>query len=273
MAKFASKADVVEAFKNFDRIRDQIDVWAAKTGILYMHWPNPDEKQTGFNLISSDFALSLYWPRDNHDYETAVGFHNINNSAPAWQATTEVRAGRCYFNGNAITLVGQPKTIDPFEIQNIGSLASLEQLVSLARGNPARVELHDGLLSDIATAEADRIAKGRIGQARCRARALEDWKSVCAISGCSVPEALDCAHIVNWASRSQRGVANNFLLLRADLHRLFDRDILKIDPDSLMVSINTNDASFDKFDGAIVDVPTTLDQAAVKKLLAERYAQ
>lgn len=54
----------------------------------------------------------------------------------------------------------------------------------------------------------------------------------CAISGCEVVECIDLAHIVPVKNGGPELIENT-LLLRADLHRLFDAGLLKIRSDSL----------------------------------------
>jgi putative restriction endonuclease len=66
---------------------------------------------------------------------------------------------------------------------------------------------------------------------------MELYDSACAISGESVVEVLEAAHIV---SHSETGVnhSGNGLLLRSDLHRLFDASLIAIDPVSLQVVVS-----------------------------------
>jgi len=50
----------------------------------------------------------------------------------------------------------------------------------------------------------------------------------CAISGCSVPEALEAAHLAGKDWRQGDNSASDGILLRRDLHTLYDRGILRI---------------------------------------------
>ena len=51
----------------------------------------------------------------------------------------------------------------------------------------------------------------------------------CCVTGCDVAEALDAAHIDPFNNQSHDHPANG-LLLRKDLHSLFDRGLMAIDP-------------------------------------------
>ncbi len=50
----------------------------------------------------------------------------------------------------------------------------------------------------------------------------------CVVSGCSVPEALEAAHLEGRAWRAGHNAAEDGILLRRDLHTLYDRGLLKI---------------------------------------------
>ena len=69
----------------------------------------------------------------------------------------------------------------------------------------------------------------RPGQAKFREKLLELYEARCAVSGCSLLDAIDAAHVqgVNGAGED---VVSNGIILRADLHRLFDRDLMAVDP-------------------------------------------
>ncbi|WP_374457300.1 HNH endonuclease [Nocardioides sp.] len=68
----------------------------------------------------------------------------------------------------------------------------------------------------------------RMGQPAFRRRLLAAYSGKCAISGADIPETLEAAHIVSHALGG-RMTASNGLLLRADLHTLFDLRLIAID--------------------------------------------
>jgi predicted restriction endonuclease len=64
-------------------------------------------------------------------------------------------------------------------------------------------------------------------------------KEKCAISGCDVEQAVEAAHIRPFSGgRSDR--LSNALLLRADLHTLFDLGLLSIDAQRWTVVMDAN---------------------------------
>ncbi|MFS8976869.1 HNH endonuclease signature motif containing protein [Cupriavidus necator] len=74
----------------------------------------------------------------------------------------------------------------------------------------------------------------RQGQGAFRAVVLSAYGSRCAISACDVVEALEAAHIFRYLGK-QTNVVTNGLLLRSDLHTLYDLGLLAIDPASMTV--------------------------------------
>jgi len=77
----------------------------------------------------------------------------------------------------------------------------------------------------------------RQGQAEFRARLLEAYGNRCALSECDIADALEAAHILPYLGVAANHVQNG-LLLRADLHTLFDLNLFRIDPECLKVSIS-----------------------------------
>jgi len=71
----------------------------------------------------------------------------------------------------------------------------------------------------------------RRGQAAFRKRLVGRYDGKCAISGCRVDQVLEAAHITPYFGAATNHVHNG-LLLRADLHTLWDRGLLAINPDS-----------------------------------------
>nr|WP_297387178.1 HNH endonuclease signature motif containing protein [uncultured Roseateles sp.] len=77
----------------------------------------------------------------------------------------------------------------------------------------------------------------REGQPAFRQTLLHAYGGACAISGCAVEALLEAAHIVPYRG-PHTNVAQNGLLLRADLHKLFDLHLLSIDPVTRVVRLS-----------------------------------
>lgn len=81
-----------------------------------------------------------------------------------------------------------------------------------------------------------RLVADRSGQSRFRASVLAAYGDRCAITGAGASAALEAAHITPW-NESQDDDPGNGILLRADLHALFDANLLSIDPATSRVRI------------------------------------
>lgn len=95
-----------------------------------------------------------------------------------------------------------------------------------------------------------RQIRERRGQQQFRSALLKRYGRQCMISRCSLVDLLEAAHIQSYRGEYDNHTDNG-LLLRADLHTLFDLDLIGIDPDSLTVRVAPLawDAGYACFDG------------------------
>ncbi|HEY0186668.1 MAG TPA: HNH endonuclease signature motif containing protein [Cellulomonas sp.] len=75
----------------------------------------------------------------------------------------------------------------------------------------------------------DAVVKVRKGQAQFREALFERFGSVCAVTGRQPADVLDAAHLYSFAERPEHH-RDGGLLLRSDVHRLFDRLFITFDP-------------------------------------------
>jgi len=97
--------------------------------------------------------------------------------------------------------------------------------------------------------------KARPVQAEFRASLFDLYGGRCALTGCSVPEALEAAHVLPHTGDPFRDRPENGLLLRRDLHSMFDAMLWSIDPDNNKVRLSkqVTDRSFTAFEGKVID--------------------
>lgn len=77
----------------------------------------------------------------------------------------------------------------------------------------------------------------RQGQGKFRADVLHAYNYRCAVTDNDVEAVLEAAHILPYRGPSQNDVRNG-ILLRADLHTLMDRHLLRIDPETRRVVLH-----------------------------------
>ncbi|PAV24457.1 hypothetical protein CF392_16180 [Tamilnaduibacter salinus] len=95
----------------------------------------------------------------------------------------------------------------------------------------------------------------RQGQPKFRKKLIEAYGGRCAITGCSVEEVLEAAHIIPYNGESTNVVTNG-VLLRADLHTLFDLGLVNINPDyTISVSAALDAEDYRQLDGQKLKLP------------------
>lgn len=104
-----------------------------------------------------------------------------------------------------------------------------------------------------------RAIKCRRGQRKFRNRILKRYGRTCVVSGCQVEELLEAAHILPYRGEEYNHPSNG-LLLRSDLHTLFDLGLLRIQPGSLKISIgeSIDDPNYRQFHGQCLNVSARL---------------
>lgn len=96
-------------------------------------------------------------------------------------------------------------------------------------------ELGADLLKETAFSDGDRfgptyLTRSRLGQGIFRVMVIDAYARQCAVSGERVLPALEAAHIKPYTESGPHRVSNG-LLLRSDIHRLFDKGYLTVTPD------------------------------------------
>jgi len=105
-----------------------------------------------------------------------------------------------------------------------------------------------------------RLAPYRLGQQSFKAVVLDAYHRRCAISGTHIPPVLQAAHIRPVTNGGEHRLDNG-LLLRSDIHILFDRGYLGVDPQHcLRVSprLRADFSNGDQFyarEGQVIDLP------------------
>ncbi|GAB3852953.1 HNH endonuclease [Dactylosporangium cerinum] len=96
----------------------------------------------------------------------------------------------------------------------------------------------------------------RQGQPAFRAELMKAYHGRCAISGCDVSDVLQAAHIDPVASGGRDHVSNG-LLLRADLHNLFDKTLIWVDGrNRVRVDPRLKNSEYAEFDGVLLRQPS-----------------
>ena len=111
----------------------------------------------------------------------------------------------------------------------------------------------------------------RTQQGNFRKSVFALYKSTCCISGYEVEEALHAAHIVDY-SETKDNSPQNGLCLRADIHILFDKGLIKIDCDySVEVDRQLEDTQYWQYNGQKILLPLSQIDWPKKSNLEMKY--
>lgn len=102
----------------------------------------------------------------------------------------------------------------------------------------------------------DRQIRERRGQQQFREALRRRYGDRCVITGCELLHVLEAAHIRPYRGENDNHPENG-LLLRSDIHTLFDLDLLGIAPETLRVELHPDVAAeYEEFDGHPLDCPS-----------------
>ena len=137
---------------------------------------------------------------------------------------SDTSEGRPSGGGGTLTNAGLRKILVALEARQRAGLADAQEVVE-HEGAFDPDDIHDARDRQL------RAIAVRRGRARFRDELIRAYAGRCAVTGYDAVQSLEAAHIVPY-----RGVhtntTDNGLLLRADIHTLFDLGCLGIDPDN-----------------------------------------
>lgn len=151
--------------------------------------------------------------------------------------------------------------------KNIGT-AIKSQLIEMIDGSPVAQELlvaeveaeqqsaFDPLNVEDARKRVVASIVRRQGQPAFRKKLLAAYDRKCAITGCAQVEVLEAAHIHPYKGEHTHALSNG-LLLRADLHTLFDLYLIAVEPDTQLIRLAPalSQSDYAQYDGRPLTAP------------------
>jgi hypothetical protein len=179
--------------------------------------------------------------------------------------------GRSFLYTNPVSLsdievtqirFGKDVTEDKFQ-QIIRLAGSIEQF--------SDVELPD---SAIELERVLREVKRRLGQCQFRQQLVTAYESRCAMTGYDAIESLEAAHIDPYAGPTTNHTSNG-LLLRGDIHTLFDLELIAINPDTLAIAVHSSllPTTYASLNGKRIRLPTDATNRPGRAALERRWRQ
>ena len=114
----------------------------------------------------------------------------------------------------------------------------------------------------------------RQGQPAFRRKLLEAYDRRCAVTGCGVEEILEAAHIVPYQGSTTDHVGNG-VLLRADVHTLFDLYLVTIDDKTLRLRMSPRlkGSAYEEYHGRKVKLPRRTAIRPSREALQDHFAR
>jgi hypothetical protein len=125
--------------------------------------------------------------------------------------------------------------------------------------------------------ERERVLRAillRQGQPDFRSSLVAAYGGRCAITGCDALPALEAAHIISYCGPQSNHVSNG-LLLRADVHTLFDLDLIGIHSDCLEVAVapSLEKTVYAKLAGSRISTPERPELGPNRDALTQRWSR
>lgn len=224
---------------------------------------------------------SEFWigaPQDNSELRVQIRYVRLPHGAIWANPVTEPILSKLSVSGSQGTVFKIPPEL-------------WEEVVNLAGGWPDTIaaeirkyeEVDDFDVKSVSDSRT-RIARAivtRRGQPSFRERMLQAYGGRCAMSGCDVKEVLEAAHIVPYQGKETNHIQNG-LLLRTDIHTLFDLGLITINSDNLRIQVDEQlkSSSYGELDKKLLSLPTQVSQRPDKAALdyhrdnaQERYGE
>lgn len=115
-------------------------------------------------------------------------------------------------------------------------IGAIDAAISRAQNSNSHVSQDDFLADSFEDLRAKSIAvvARRRGQASFRASLLEVYDGKCCVTGCDLKDVLEAAHITPYLGDQSNHIQNG-LLLRTDIHTLYDLGLVAINADNEVV--------------------------------------
>lgn len=188
--------------------------------------------------------------------------HHSPNSSPR-RTDSGSKYDRLFKSGrgqNARFVIYQPELHGVWELADLGRGILSPQFVQTIDAHElaeARISSEgEDLFGDDTRRRSLAAIVQREGQPAFRRELLSTYRNTCVISGCTIADLLEAAHIVPYQGMQSNSAANG-LLLRADLHKLFDLHMLSIDPQTMTVRLSPAllESEYACFDGVRIRPP------------------
>lgn len=113
----------------------------------------------------------------------------------------------------------------------------------------------------------------RLGQQTFRRKLMDAYSTQCALTRCGTPWVLEAAHITPYRGIRTNTISNG-LLLRADVHTLFDLSLISIEPSQMRIRVSSrlSNSQYAELDGRPPALPSEASVQPSNAALEEHYS-
>lgn len=258
--------------------------WFQERVGLNVAWPSPIDGMFLFNKAKGihkpkglDYALSVRQSLDG-PYEDALHWgsdntwhlrHHHEGVNPDYFTNRAMNACRRAGVPVGVILQVQRKPVSLYKVLGLGVVEDDKDGVFTIRQFGSALERADDSVSlqpPVNAFKSTNVTDARLrvlqeiavrrGQMAFRRQLLDAYDGACAISGCMTSVVLEAAHISPYRGDHTHHVQNG-VLLRADLHTLFDLGLLCIVPETYLIHVSNDlyDSEYFHFHGKLLRLP------------------
>lgn len=268
--QFFVKSSAIELFGETG-VRPSVESWVGRAASL----PQLHKEHSNFDEFLAKGFRGLVWLHEQkkngergRGLTAVVEFGPIQPDRRAWVLDVvffEHAVGKELLtlhkgDGSFISKIGASRNsrIWPITVGNVDSLLSAvrEKAHKFAQYEKQNPDPHEPLnLEKIEDSTALRKVVLRRYQGAFRRALLSKRPNCCAITGTNETSVLEAAHIIPYSVRfADRDKLENGLLLRSDIHKLFDAHLISVNPEAKAIEVSERIESPDylQFRGKIV---------------------
>ena len=255
-------------FNNIETIMDETQIPELTIGEVKLD-KNPIIETDIESTLNKPTALDVLLPDNLSLVERIKYFNNLskNELLKIWDKRTEILD----FSEDAAIILSlirvnegiDKKIRDLTEIMDFEIITSLD-LPSLKTYNSNNKEKIFKINENDTRIRKKTMMVVRPKQTNFRAELIKLWKN-CPITGCNILEILDAAHIYPYRGEKDNDLSNG-ILLRTDIHKLFDRYLLSIHPINFTIHVSKyiTDPQYTQHEGKVVKNGRVLSKHALE---------
>lgn len=206
---------------------------------------DPDEFSALSELIEGTEIFAERNLRGNHMYGAALKNYAKYLAHVAYSSSADLKAVSGPFDEQVVLIAQNESQLQPFDPRD---------------QNDGR----EHVLRDVVR---------RQGQPKFRSVLIAAYEGRCAITDCPVLVVLEAAHVTPYLGPHTNAVSNG-LLLRADIHTLWDLGFIAIDPMEMTVAVNpkVQDPNYLRLEGSSVFQPVAIASRASHAALTQQWS-